>query len=208
ELLRAVFGIERILGGTVHFKGRNVTHATPREMLRRGLFYLPPDRKGEGLVLPFSAQANMMLPALGGKLKGFLGLLSGSAQTTLAAHTSKAVELSERNTGRPVSVLSGGNQQKVLFGKGLGLGADLYVLDEPTVGVDVGTRSALYGIIQRLCESGAGVVVVSSDLPEVLHLSHRVYVTCGGRIAGQCEGDRINETTVLGLFFDRGRAAA
>jgi len=79
--------------------------------------------------------------------------------------------------------------------------AALYVFDEPTVGVDIGTRSALYQVIRKLCEGGAAVVVISSDLPEVLHLSHRVYVMCRGEIAGELQGDAIGETAVLNLFF-------
>ena len=100
-------------------------------------------------------------------------------------------------------MLSGGNQQKVLFAKGLVQPAALYVLDEPTVGVDVGTRSALYKLIQSLCEQGAAVVLISSDLPEVLHLSHRVYVMCAGQIAGELAGEAITEGALLSLFFQR-----
>jgi ribose transport system ATP-binding protein len=81
--------------------------------------------------------------------------------------------------------------------------AVLYVFDEPTVGVDVGTRSALYRLIKNLCEQGAGVVLISSDLPEVLHLSHRAYVMCAGRIAGELQGDAITESALLSLFFQR-----
>lgn len=208
ELMRAVFGIDRIVSGTVRFKGRDVTHAAPDEMLKHGLFYLPPDRKAEGLVLPFSARTNIALPALREKLKGMLGLISARKHEALTRDAAQHVELADRNVGRSVAVLSGGNQQKVLFAKGLGINADLYVLDEPTVGVDVGTRSALYALIKRLCEGGAGVVLVSSDLPEVLHLSHRVYVTRRGSIVGERRGTDINEAALLGLFFDRERAAA
>ncbi|MEO8038430.1 MAG: ATP-binding cassette domain-containing protein, partial [Betaproteobacteria bacterium] len=208
ELVRAVFGVDRITAGRVRFKGEDVTHASPGRMLARGLFYLPPDRKAEGLVLPFTARANIALPALRSKLKGFMGLLSGARRDALTRTAGEQVELTERNAGRVVAVLSGGNQQKVLFAKGLGINADLYVLDEPTVGVDVGTRSALYALIKRLCEGGAGVILVSSDLPEVLHLSHRVYVSRRGRIAGERQGADINEAELLGLFFERERAAA
>lgn len=208
ELMRAIFGIDRIVAGTVRFKGQDVTHASPDQMLKRGLFYLPPDRKAEGLVLPFTARSNIALPALRAKLKGMFGLISAGKHAALTRDAAQHVELADRNVGRSVAVLSGGNQQKVLFAKGLGINADLYVLDEPTVGVDVGTRSALYALIKRLCEGGAGVVLVSSDLPEVLHLSHRVYVTRRGSIAGERRGTDINEAALLGLFFDRERAAA
>ncbi len=208
ELMRAVFGVDRVTAGRICFKGREITRARPGHMLRAGMSYLPPDRKTEGLVLAFSAKANIALPALRSKLRNRLGLLSHATRDALALRVSRDVGLAERNIGRSVALLSGGNQQKVLFAKGLALETDLYVLDEPTVGVDVGTRSALYRLIKQLCEDGAGVVLISSDLPEVLHLSHRVYVMRGGTLAGELRGDQINESNVLGLFFGREAQAA
>jgi ribose transport system ATP-binding protein len=208
ELMRAVFGVDRVTAGRICFKGREITRARPGDMLRAGMSYLPPDRKTEGLVLAFPARTNIALPALRSKLKGRLGLISHAARDALTLKVSRDVGLAERNIGRAVALLSGGNQQKVLFAKGLALETDLYVLDEPTVGVDVGTRSALYLLIKRLCEDGAGVVLISSDLPEVLHLSHRLYVMRRGTVAGELRGDQINEASVLGLFFDREPQAA
>ena len=208
ELLRAVFGVDRVTAGRVTFKGRDITHQRPDQLLAAGLFYLPPDRKAEGLVLPFSCRDNIALPALGKSLKGAFGLLSYRARDRLVERAAQAVELAARNVGRTVALLSGGNQQKVLFAKGLALDVDLYVLDEPTVGVDVGTRSSLYALVKRLCESGAGVIIISSDLPEVLHLAHRLYVMRRGEVAGELHGDHIEESRVLGLFFDRGTEAA
>ncbi|MDP3230191.1 MAG: hypothetical protein Q8N13_19760 [Acidovorax sp.] len=113
----------------------------------------------------------------------------------------KRVELSARYIGRPVGLLSGGNQQKVLFGRGLASNADVYVFDEPTVGVDVGTRNALYEVIKTLTEAGAAVIVISSDLPEVLHLANRVCVLSAGRISAELPGGASNEGAVLANFF-------
>jgi len=208
ELIRAVFGVGRITAGSVRFKGPEVTRSSSGALLRGGMFYLPPDRKGEGLILAFTSMANVALPVLRSKLRGFLGLLSHAARDLLTHRAARHVELAESNVKRAVALLSGGNQQKVLFAKGLALDVDLYLLDEPTVGVDVGTRSSLYLLIKRLCESGAGVVVISSDLPEVLHLAHRVYVMRRGAIAGELHGGQINETNVLNLFFGREAEAA
>ena len=148
------------------------------------------------------------LSALAKRVKGAFGLLSYNARDLLVARAAKAVDLAERSVGRTVGLLSGGNQQKVLFAKGLALDVDLYVLDEPTVGVDVGTRSSLYSLVKRLCESGAGVVVISSDLPEVLNLAHRLYVMRRGEVAGELLGKDIEESRVLNLFFDRDAKAA
>jgi ABC-type multidrug transport system ATPase subunit len=208
ELLRAAFGLDRVTAGRVMFKGRDITHSRPHRLLDSGMFYLPPDRKLEGLVLPFSSRDNVALSALAKRVKGAFGLLSYNARDLRVARAAKAVDLAERSVGRTVGLLSGGNQQKVLFAKGLALDVDLYVLDEPTVGVDVGTRSSLYSLVKRLCESGAGVVVISSDLPEVLNLAHRLYVMRRGEVAGELLGNDIEESRVLNLFFDRDAKAA
>lgn len=201
ELFRAICGLDPVTGGRVLFKGQLRTGAKVRQMLDEGLFYLPPDRKGEGLVLGFSSRANITLPLVHGPLRGRGGWLRKRLGRRLSTAAAERVELAPRNLERPVALLSGGNQQKVLFGKGMTRDAALYVFDEPTVGVDIGTRSALYEVIRKLCEGGAAVVVISSDLPEVLHLSHRVYVMCRGEIAGELQGDAIGETRVLNLFF-------
>jgi ribose transport system ATP-binding protein len=202
ELLRAAFGVTPIASGEVWFKGRDVTRARPKAMLQAGMFYLPPDRREEGLVMPFTSQANMTLPALRQyPQRRALGWQSKVARLRLSERTASRVELSGKNLARPVAQLSGGNQQKVLFAKGLVHDVDLFVYDEPTVGVDMGTRSALYGLIRDLCEAGSGVVVVSSDLPEILHLCHRVYVMRRGRLVAELQGDAIRESTVLQHFF-------
>jgi ribose transport system ATP-binding protein len=208
ELLRAVYGLERITGGRVTFLGQDTTGASPARLLRRGFFYLPPDRKGEGLVLGFSSSDNIALPILQSRLRGRFGLLNNDERGHATRDASARVELTPQNAGKAVGLLSGGNQQKVLFAKGLTETAALYVFDEPTVGVDVGTRSALYRLLKDLCEQGAAVVLISSDLPEVLHLSHRAYVMCAGQIGGELHGDAITEAALLSLFFQRSPKAA
>ncbi len=208
ELMRAAFGLAEVAAGRVTFKGRDTTGARPGRMLEAGMFYLPPDRREEGLVMPLSSHSNMTLPALRHyPQRRALGWQSRLAGAELSMRTAPRVELSPRNLARPVAQLSGGNQQKVLFAKGLVHAVDLFVLDEPTVGVDMGTRSGLYALIKELCDAGSGVVIVSSDLPEILHLCHRVYVMRRGRLVAELQGDRISEGAVLQHFFcEDGRA--
>lgn len=208
ELMRAVYGLDRVVSGKVHFLGNDATGATPAQMLKAGIFYLPPDRKTEGLVLNFSSSDNISLPIIGTLLRHPLGLLNIRAKRRTTMEAAERVELAAKNRPRAVGLLSGGNQQKVMFAKGLTKEAALYVFDEPTVGVDVGTRAALYRLIQQLCEAGAAVVIISSDLPEVLHLSHRAYVMRFGEVAGELEGTAINEAAVLSMFFHRSLEAA
>jgi len=206
ELMRAVYGLDRITAGTVRFRGDDVTGATPARLLRRGMVYLPPDRKGEGLVLGFSSNDNIALPIVGSPLRGRFGWLDRPQRERVTREAATRVQLAPQNAGRTVGLLSGGNQQKVLFAKGLTGEAALYVFDEPTVGVDVGTRSALYRLIADLCENGAAIVLISSDLPEVLHLSHRACVMCAGRVVGELRGDAITESALLSMFFQRSAA--
>lgn len=203
ELVRAVYGLERPTTGTVKMRGVEVTGRTPGYMLKRGLSYLPPDRKDEGLVLSFSSYDNIALPIVGTVLKNAFGFLKIQACRNATTTAASKVELAPRNRSRAVALLSGGNQQKVMFAKGLVTEGDVYIFDEPTVGVDVGTRAALYRLIQGICERGAAVVIVSSDLPEILHLCHRTYVMCRGAITGELAGDDITESAVLSHFFER-----
>ena len=205
ELFRAMYGLDRVTSGRVCFDGSDRTGATTQKLLRDGFFYLPPDRKSEGLILDFASNANISLPILGTRLRGPFGLVRSKERERITQAAGERVELALRNAPKSVGLLSGGNQQKVLFAKGLTDNAKLYVFDEPTVGVDVGTRSALYRLIQSLCENGAAVVLISSDLPEILHLAHRAYVMCAGRVAGELHGEQITEEALLGLFFDHGR---
>lgn len=207
ELLRAAYGLEKLTHGTVRFKGQDHTNASPAQSLKSGYFYLPPDRKHEGLVLGFSSASNITLPALDGPLRGRGGWLRKKDERRMASKAGDQVELTARNLGKAVGLLSGGNQQKALFAKGLTRDMDLYVFDEPTVGVDVGTRSALYGVIKQLCEGGAAVVVISSDLPEILHLAHRAYGMCRGEVMGELTGSDITESGLLSLFFETKEAS-
>ena len=197
ELLRAAYGLDEVTHGTVSLLGRDHTNPSTAHSLKSGYFYLPPDRKQEGLVLGFSSASNITLPAL----KDWGRWLRKKELEGMATKAGDQVELTSRNLGKAVGLLSGGNQQKALFAKGLTRDMALYVFDEPTVGVDVGTRSALYGVIKQLCDSGAAVVLISSDLPEVLHLAHRAYVMCRGEVVGELQGPDITESGLLSMFF-------
>lgn len=202
DLLRMVFGIEPMKSGTVKLDGKIIKKPTPRRMLDAGVFYLPPDRREEGLMLSASSADNISLNALTQRPIHFRsGFLSLSAERTVTREIAQRVDIHASNMSRATALLSGGNQQKVLFGRGLTRSIKLYIFDEPTVGVDVGTRSAIYYLIKELCEGGAAVVLISSDLPEILHLSHRAYVMRSGRIAAEIERSQLSEAAVLRHFF-------
>ena len=203
---RACFGLESVTAGRIRLNGHDVTGLGPRAMLDRGLFYLPPDRRAEGLVMPRSVRENMALPWLEFPPFSRWGLLDRQGERAAVQELARRVNLQPLNIERDVEHFSGGNQQKVLLAKALCQPIKLFILDEPTVGVDVGTRVAIYELIARLCEAGSGVLLISSDLPEILHLTNRTYVMYRGRLSGQVVGRAITQDAVLGYFFER-RAA-
>jgi ribose transport system ATP-binding protein len=203
EVARACFGIEPVASGHVHFLGEDVTHASPRQMLDRGFFYLPPDRRAEGLVMGRGARENIALPALHDAAFSGPLFLRRRAEKAKARALAKRLNLQPLNIERAVEHFSGGNQQKVLLAKALTREVKLFVFDEPTVGVDVGTRVAIYEFIRELCEGGAAVLLISSDLPEILHLTNRAYVMYRGSLRAEIKGADITEDRVLSYFFER-----
>ena len=201
RLFRALMGIQPVRSGTVRWKGADITGAPTRHIMAAGIHYLTSDRKSEGLDLAKSGWQNLCIDLMMGRdARGTF--IRPRALRDAAADIFETVELRESYRPKPVAQLSGGNQQKVLFAKSLGHEAELYIFDEPTVGVDMGTRAALYGLIRSICLSGKAVIVISSDLPEVLNLAHRVLVMAEGRISAELTGDQRTEDTVLRHFFD------
>jgi ribose transport system ATP-binding protein len=187
----------------VVFDDKDVTGLGPREMLELGFFYVPPDRRDEGLMMMRSVRENITLPSLGLDHLSTGPFLKRGAERKLAERLVSRLNLQPPRIEREVDHFSGGNQQKILLAKCLTREVKLFVFDEPTVGVDVATRVAIYQFIKELCEAGAAVLLISSDLPEILHLSNRAYVLYRGTLTAELEGDAINEETVLGHFFER-----
>jgi ribose transport system ATP-binding protein len=202
ELVRACFGLAQLASGEVKFRGERVTGLSPRQMIERGFFYLPPDRRAEGLVAIRSVRENVSLPSL--DRPDFSGrlLLRRAAERERVTRIARRLNLHPFAIERAVGQFSGGNQQKVLLAKALSREVRLFVLDEPTVGVDVGTRVAIYRFIAELCHAGAGILLVSSDLPEILRLSHRAYVMFRGALRAELDGRDLTEERVLGCFFE------
>jgi ribose transport system ATP-binding protein len=203
EVARACFGLEPLSAGRVAFDGEETTGLGPRKMLDRGFFYVPPDRRAEGLVMMRSVRENIALPSL--RLSRFSGpiLLKLAAERAEVTEICKRLNLQPRAIERAADHFSGGNQQKILLGKSLTRKVKLFVFDEPTVGVDVGTRVAIYEFIRDLCEAGAAILLISSDLPEILHLTNRVYVMYRGVLRSEFVGENITEENVLGDFFEK-----
>jgi ribose transport system ATP-binding protein len=203
EAGRACFGLEHLASGSILFRGHKRSEITPRSMLDSGLFYLPPDRREEGLIMQRSVSENIALPSLEHPPFSRFGLLNRRGERTTVIALARQVNLQPLRIERDVQNFSGGNQQKVLLAKGLTRSIKLFILDEPTVGVDVGTRIAIYELIRDLCHAGAGILLISSDLPEILHLTNRTYIMYRGRLSGEVIGDEITQDSVLGHFFEK-----
>jgi ribose transport system ATP-binding protein len=203
ELARACFGIEPVAAGASVFAGADVTGDTPRAMLDRGIYYVPSDRRLEGLVMGRGARENIALPSL--NLPAFSGalFLRRRSERKRTFELARRLNLQPLSIERPLDHFSGGNQQKVMLAKALTREVRLFIFDEPTVGVDVGTRVAIYEFIRDLCQAGSAVLLISSDLPEILHLTNRVYVMYRSQLRAELSGAEITQDRVLGHFFER-----
>ncbi len=198
ELARAIFGADRLESGAVTLAGRRVTIHTPRQGVAAGVGLVPEDRKGQGLVLAMPIRQNVTFTTLRRFTNG-LGMLRRAAERAAVDTIARRTTIRAKNLDLPVSSLSGGNQQKVVLAKWLDAGCKVIILDEPTRGVDVGSRSEIYGLIEALAATGLGVILISSDLIEVIGAADRVLVMSGGRISGSLSRGELSEARIMQL---------
>jgi ABC-type sugar transport system ATPase subunit len=195
-LLRAIFGADRVDGGKMTLRGAPHAPSSPIEAAAAGIGFIPEDRKLEGLVPSFSTSQNLALP--NHDLVSRFGFwLDRTRERALAVEKVKDLKIEPPVPGWRVSHLSGGNQQKVVLGKWLASKPTLLLIDEPTHGVDVGAREEIYRVIDELARQGAGIVVVSSYLPEVLRISDRIVVMREGRIVLEVPRTEASEELLL-----------
>ena len=202
EIMRACFGIETIQDGRLIFDGQPMDKVSPSRMLNKGMFYIPPDRRNEGLIMVRNVRENISVAALSTiNLSSYSMFLKRKGENRMAQDLSNRLNLQPMKIERRVDLFSGGNQQKALLARVLTRDTKLFVFDEPTVGVDVGTRAAIYEFLRDLCQEGAAIALISSDLPEILHLTNRAYVFYRGHLRAELSGDEITEQNVLFHFF-------
>jgi len=203
SLARAMFGIEPALGGSIHLDGKPVRIGSPRDAIALGLYLVPEDRKLSGLVLDMSIAQNVTLPALDGHAR--MGLISAASEARAGEAQRVALRIKAPNASVDAVTLSGGNQQKVVLGRWLSLSPRAIVFDEPTRGVDVGAKGEIYGLMRALADRGVAVLMISSDMEEVIGVSDRVAVMHEGRVAGTLGRGELSEAAVLHLAI--GQAA-
>ena len=206
ELLRAIFGADRKMSGRILRDGREVHVRSPCDATRHGIALLTEDRKAEGLVLPMAARVNTTLVNLAAVSRA--GVLDGAAER--AATVRLATELGTRLSGpeQPVVELSGGNQQKIVLAKWLFDEARVLMLDEPTRGIDVGAKFEIYALLGRLAAEGRAILVVSSELPELMQICDRILVLSRGHLVGQVARAEFDEERILSLAYSRFLPAA
>lgn len=208
EVLRCLAGLEPASGGDLALDGKKVSWPRNiRESIRRGIMLAPEDRKGQGLVLQRSALSNILLANLPATSRG--PVLSPSRRRAVATGLATQLGFNPERLDTPALNLSGGNQQKLVLGKWLHRGPKVLLLDEPTRGIDLGAKQEIYETIQRFSESGMGVILVSSDLEEVLEYSDRILVMARGKQIGLLEQRDASVEAILKLIFEvEGRPAA
>jgi len=206
EVARAVFGADPLDSGEILVGGKPVAVKTPADAVRHGIAYLSEDRKRYGLTLGMDVETNVVLAALE-KFLGMLGWVNTAKTAERAEHFVEALKIRTPSVRQKVKNLSGGNQQKVVIGKWLTADTNILIFDEPTRGIDVAAKSEIYRLLNDLAKQGKAIVMISSDLPEILRMSHRIIVMCEGRITGELSSGATQEE-IMRYATQRGAALA
>ena len=197
ELAETLFGVRRMIAGNVTIDGRTISIRKPADAIRAGIFLIPEDRRLEGLILPDSVKHNISIATLG-TLSRF-GILLTARENQLAETMCERFKVRTPSTAQIVANLSGGNQQKVVLAKWLSRTPRLLILDEPTRGIDVGAKSEIYALMDELAQQGAAILMISSDLEEILGMSDRVLVMHEGNLAGALPRAELTEEAIMHL---------
>ena len=197
SLARAVFGVDQLLGGEIRIDNAPVGIASPRDAIRQGIYLVPEDRKKSGLVLELPIRENVTLASLLDHAR--MWLVNGAAERRIAKDQTRRLSIKAPNIDIEAVTLSGGNQQKVVLGKWLSMQPRVMFFDEPTRGIDVGAKSEIYALMRSLADQGVAIVMISSDMEEVIGVSDRVAVMHEGSVSGVLERDQFSEYNVLRL---------
>ena len=208
EIGRACFGIEPISHGTIQYLGEKLSHANPYKNLMNGLCYVPPDRRREGLMLERPTRENISLASLDLRQISYWGVqLRRAAERLMTRQLGARMRVNPLQMESEVNKYSGGNQQKIMLAKYLARDTQVFILDEPTIGIDVAAKIEVYEFLKELVSKNVAVVLISSELPEILNLCNRVYVIHLGRVRAHFEGDQITERNLLSSFFEESGTA-
>ncbi|MDX9957435.1 MAG: sugar ABC transporter ATP-binding protein [Spirochaetia bacterium] len=195
ECARAIFAADKVTGGDVRMNGRSVKIRTPLHAMKQGIGYLPEDRKGDGIIAELSVRDNIILALQ--VMKGFLRPLSLKEAEAFAEQYIKTLNIRTPSTNTPIKSLSGGNQQKVILARWLLTHPEYLILDEPTRGIDVGTKVEIQKLVLKLAEDGVSVTFISSEIEEMLRTCSRLIVMKDRQIAGELSGSNLTQSDVM-----------
>jgi len=197
ELIRAIAGADRYTSGTVAVRGQKLPNGSIQAAIAAGIGHVPEDRKGQGLVLDASVNDNLGYATLASTAK--VGLVDFAGQRSRAAEVAKKLRIRMHTIDQPIGALSGGNQQKAVFGRWIIAASTVLLLDEPTRGVDVGAKVEIYELMNAITAAGGAILMVSSELPEILGMSDRILVMRDGRLAGELTSAEATQDAVMTL---------
>jgi ribose transport system ATP-binding protein len=197
ELAAAIFGVELPLSGTVEIEGAGVGIQSPRDAIRHGIYLVPEDRRNAGLITAMNVRENITLPALERYSSG--GFIQEAAERDVASRMCAELKIKTPSAEVAASNLSGGNQQKVVLARWLSLDPKVILFDEPTRGIDVGARAEIYQLMRRLADQGVAILMISSDMEEILGNSDRVAVMHEGRISGVLDRPECSQEAIMRL---------
>jgi ribose transport system ATP-binding protein len=205
ELAETIFGVRPKVSGQVLIDGDRITIRRPAQAIDAGIFLIPEDRRLQGLLLTDNVKHNITLPSL--ERVSFLSLIRGNKEHELAESMTDRLRVRTPSVDQTVGLLSGGNQQKVVLAKWLVRTGRAILFDEPTRGIDVGAKREIYALMDQLARSGLGLLMISSDLEEILGISDRVLVMHEGRLAGELKRDQLSEVAIMTLATGKEAAA-
>lgn len=197
EIMRAIFGVDPHESGKLYFEGKEIHIKNPRDAIRQGFGFITENRKTEGLILDFSIEKNIALPSEERLAQSHV--INDKKEFDFSSELSKRLGVKAQDINLPASTLSGGNQQKVVIAKWVGMHPKLLILDEPTRGIDIGAKKDIYDLMNELTAKGVSIIMVSSELPEVIGMSDRILVIHEGRAAGIVEHKDATQTRIMTL---------
>lgn len=202
EVARAIFGADAFESGEIFIRGSKVQIRNPNDAVKHGIGYLSEDRKRFGLLVDMDVRTNVTVASYG-KYNRTMGWMQEDRMTEASQQIVDSLKVKTPSVDQKVKFLSGGNQQKVVIGKWLTRDSDILIFDEPTRGIDVGAKGEIYKLLEDLTEQGKSIIMISSELPEILRMSHRVIVMCEGRITGELMRADADQEKIMKLATSR-----
>lgn len=196
EVARAIFGADSFDSGEIYVQGQKVQIKGTHDAVNQGIGYLSEDRKRYGLMVEMDVKTNIAVASFK-KFRRFFGWMIDTKIDNTATHYVEALKVKTPSINQKVKFLSGGNQQKVVIGKWLTRDCQILIFDEPTRGIDVGAKTEIYKLLDDLVQQGKSIIMISSELPEILRMSHRIMVMCEGRITGELSNDDATQETIM-----------